>query len=164
MADDNYSFTIQGLLRKRAYVAGDIEATHERLNAMIKELEHLDATIQLFDPNYAAESIKPKTVRPPEDWAHRGEMTRRVMNILRLAAEPLTSREIALQMMIERALNTDDVGLVRLMTKRVGVALRGQRHVGRVRSEQGPGQYMIWCSLEAYGMSWVVESRRFLIN
>jgi hypothetical protein len=30
------------------------------------------------------------------------------------------------------------------MTKRVGVALRGQREGGVVRSEQGPGQYMVW--------------------
>jgi hypothetical protein len=29
------------------------------------------------------------------------------------------------------------------MTKRVGVALREQKHKGVVRSEQGPGQYMI---------------------
>ncbi len=30
------------------------------------------------------------------------------------------------------------------MTKRVGVALRGQRGNGRVQSTQGPGQYMLW--------------------
>ncbi len=30
------------------------------------------------------------------------------------------------------------------MTKRVGVALRGQRDKGLVRSEQGPGQYVLW--------------------
>jgi hypothetical protein len=31
-----------------------------------------------------------------------------------------------------------------LMTKRVGVALRGQRENGVVRCDQGPGQYMLW--------------------
>jgi len=30
------------------------------------------------------------------------------------------------------------------MTKRVGVALRGRRDQGRVRSEQGLGQYQLW--------------------
>ncbi len=34
--------------------------------------------------------------------------------------------------------------LLRLMTKRVGVALRLQRDKGGVRSEQGPGQYQLW--------------------
>jgi hypothetical protein len=30
------------------------------------------------------------------------------------------------------------------MTKRVGVALRGQQENGVVRCDQGPGQYMLW--------------------
>ena len=30
------------------------------------------------------------------------------------------------------------------MTKRVGVALRGQRDKSVVQSEQGPGQFMLW--------------------
>lgn len=144
MVDDNYILTVQGLLRKRAYLSGDIQTTHKRLNAMIAELEHLDATIRLFDPSYTAETVKPKAFRPPEDWAHRGEMTRIVLGILRQASEPLTTRDIAVQLMKERALNSDDVRLVRLMTKRCGVALRGQRDLKRVRSEQGPGQYMVW--------------------
>jgi hypothetical protein len=34
--------------------------------------------------------------------------------------------------------------LLGLMTKRVGVALRGQRENGVVKCDQGPGQYMLW--------------------
>ena len=43
-----------------------------------------------------------------------------------------------------RALDKSDLRLLRLMTKRVGVALRGQRGNGLVRCDQGPGQYMLW--------------------
>lgn len=46
--------------------------------------------------------------------------------------------------LLERALDKDDQKLLRLMSKRVGVALRGQRDNGVVRSHQGPGQYMLW--------------------
>jgi hypothetical protein len=58
-------------------------------------------------------------------------MTRIVLSILRQAAEPLTSRDIALELMVERALDKNDQRLLRLMTKRVAVALRGQREKGR---------------------------------
>ena len=54
--------------------------------------------------------------------------------------EPLTSRDVALQLLTERALNREDQRLLRLMTKRVGVALRLQRDKGVVQSDQGPGQ------------------------
>lgn len=60
------------------------------------------------------------------------------------ATEPLTSRDIALQLITERALNKDDEMLLRLMTKRVGVALRTLRQKSGVRSEQMPGMYLVW--------------------
>jgi hypothetical protein len=54
---------------------------------------------------------------------------------LRQASEPLTTRDIALQLLVERALDKSDQRLLRLMTKRVGVALRGQReNVATVRT------------------------------
>jgi hypothetical protein len=104
---------------------------------MVLDLENVDATIQQFDPNYQVEAIRPKAFRPPKDWSNRGEMTRIYLSILRRAAKPLTTRDIALQLLVERALDRNDIRLLRLMTKRVGVALRGQR--GLVRSTQGPG-------------------------
>ncbi|MCB2112196.1 MAG: hypothetical protein R3C42_02080 [Parvularculaceae bacterium] len=135
---------ISALVRKRAELAGDIEATHKRLSQMIADLEKLDATILMFDGNYQIEGIKPKAFRPPSDWSNRGEMTRTVRKILRLASEPLTTRDIALQLMSERAVDTSDQKLIRLMSKRVGVAVRRMRETGEAISTQGPGQYMLW--------------------
>ncbi len=135
---------ISALVRKRSELAGDIERTHEQLRQMILALENLDATLLMFDPGYRVESIKPKAFRPPKDWSNRGQMTRICLSVLRQASEPLTARDIAVQLLIERALDRDDQRLLRLMTKRVGVALRGQREKGVVRAEQGPGQYVLW--------------------
>jgi hypothetical protein len=49
-----------------------------------------------------------------------------------------------MEMLVARALDKDDQKLFRLMVKRVGVALRTQRENGTVRSEQGPGQFVLW--------------------
>ena len=133
-----------GLVKRRAELAGDIERTHEALRKMVLDLESLDATIVQFDPDFQVETIKPKAFRPPKDWSNRGQMSRIVLSILRQAAEPLTSRDIALELLVERALDKSDQRLLRIMSKRVGVALRTQKENGLVRSEQGPGQYMLW--------------------
>ena len=135
---------LSGLVKRRVQLTGEIEDTHIKLRQMILDLEALDATILQFDPSFHVEAIRPKAFRPPKDWANRGEMTRIVLSILRQAAEPLTTRDIALQLLVERALDKNDQRLLRLMTKRVGVALRGQRGNGAVQSQQGPGQYMLW--------------------
>jgi len=135
---------ISALVKKRADLSGEIGRTHERLRQMVLDLENLDATILMFDSSYQVEAIKPKAFRPPTDWSRRGEMTRVILSILKQAAEPLTTRDIALELLVSRALDKNDQRLLRLMTKRVGVALRGQRDKGGVKSEQGPGQYVLW--------------------
>jgi hypothetical protein len=45
------------------------------------------------------------------------------LSILRQAAEAITSRDIALELLVIRALDKDDQKLLALMTKRIGVAL-----------------------------------------
>ncbi len=137
-------YVLTGLVKRRAEVTGEIEAVHERLGKLLTQLESLDATIMQFDPSHRVEAIRPKAMRPPQDWSHRGEMARHVLSILRQAAEPLTTRDIALEMLATRALDRSDQKLFRLMTKRVAVALRNQRDHGVLRSEQGPGQFVLW--------------------
>lgn len=134
---------ITALSRKRAEMSGDIERLHRELSDKIAALEKLDATLLLFDPEYEIASIRPKAFRPPEDWSKRGEMTRLILGIMRKAAEPLTSSDVAVQLIAERALEPTEK-LQRLMTKRVGVALRGLRDRGIAVSEPGPGMSVVW--------------------
>src|SRR5215211_1120879 len=141
MADE---IVINGLVRRRAELAGDIENTQKKLGDLVEDLEKLDAVILQFDPSYQIQSITPKAWRPPEHWSKRGEMSRVILGILRQATEPLTTRDIALQLLTERALDKNDKGLVRLMTKRVAVSMRDYRNKGVVRSVEGPGQYNLW--------------------
>lgn len=137
-------YVLTGLVKRRAELTGEIERSHAALRKMVDDLENLDATIRQFAPDFQVEAIRPKAFRPPADWANRGQMSRVVLSILRQAAEPMTTRDIALEMLVTRALDQSDVRLLKLMTKRVGVALRGQRDNGAVRAAQGPGMMVLW--------------------
>jgi hypothetical protein len=106
---------LSGLVKRRAELAGDIERTHEALRKMVLDLESLGATIIQIDPDFQVETIKPKAFRPPKDWSNRGQMSRIILNVLRQAAEPLTTRDIALQLLVERALDKSDQRLLRLI-------------------------------------------------
>ena len=48
--------------------------------------------------------------------------------------------------MTARGIATDDDRLVKMIGKRVGCCLRGQRDQGRAVSEEGPGQTKVWQS------------------
>ena len=76
---------ITALVKRRSELSGDIHTTQTGLQQMIVDLEHLDRTLLMFDPDYRIDTIKPKAFRPPEDWSKRGQMTRLILGILRQA-------------------------------------------------------------------------------
>ena len=93
MADEN---VIAGLTRKRAELAGRIEHTQTALCQLIIDLDNLDATLRLFEPDIDLEEIRPKPF-PPRNAAFRGEVSRIVFASIRQATGPLTSHDIAQQ-------------------------------------------------------------------
>ena len=137
-------YMVEGLVKRRAALAGEMKATQERLAQMARDLETLDNAIKLVAPELDIPAIAPKMVKPPEDWSQRGEMSRQVLTTLRTSQRPLTSREIAAGMIIQRGLASTPK-LLNLMTRRVSGCLRDQRAKGRV--ENAPtrgGQYLEW--------------------
>jgi hypothetical protein len=120
---------VSALKAKRAELAGEIELTTVRLQQLRTALHSLD---------------EPKVWRPKADWVQRGEVVRTCLETLRQATALLSTRDIALVLMTARGMDTDDARIVRLITKRVGCCLRGQRDQGRVVSEEGPGQTKVW--------------------
>ncbi len=134
---------LAGLIRKRAEIAGQIEHTQNELRQLVIDLDNVDATIRLFDPNAELDEIKPKPL-PPRHHAFRGEVTRIILATLRNAKKPLTTYDIAQRVMAERGLDTANAKLVKLFIKRVGASLRDHRKRGTVQSEQGPGQFLVW--------------------
>ncbi|MDX2210081.1 MAG: hypothetical protein SFV20_06950 [Sphingopyxis sp.] len=111
---------------------------------MARDLETLDAAIRLVAPELDIPAIAPKMVKPPEDWSKRGEMSRQVFGIMRAANKPLTSREIAAQMIVQRGLAATPK-LLGLMSRRIAGCLRDKREQGLVRNvETRGGQYLEW--------------------
>ena len=71
MSDEN---VIAGLTRKRAELAGRIEHMQTALRQLIIDLDNLDATLRLFEPDIDLEDIRPKPF-PPRNAAFRGEVS-----------------------------------------------------------------------------------------
>jgi hypothetical protein len=134
---------LSGLLAKRAELAGKIETVQTELRQLIIDLDSLDATIRLFDPEIDLEQIRPKPL-PARNQAFRGEIARIVLGTLRKTERPLPTHEIALHVMASRTLNTADKPLLRVMGKRVGAALRYHRIKGLIRSVPGPNRTLLW--------------------
>lgn len=124
-------------------MARDIEIHETAASQLRIGLDHLDATIRLFDPKADIAGIKPKAI-PPFMGAQRGANARAVFALLRTAERPCTTREITLHVMASRGLDTTDKGLITLMCRRVSTALRHYRQLKILRSGKTFGEHVKW--------------------
>ena len=136
-------YALEALKRKRAEITGAIARCHADIHRLSEELEHLDATLRLFAPDFVAESVLPKVFAPPKSWSKRGEMSRAVLSILRVAKGPLSTREIASMVVQQRGLECE-TDILNIMTRRVGHVLRDKRDKGVIRSIEETGLWLQW--------------------
>lgn len=89
------SFVISGLVAKRAELTGLIEHHQAQIRQLSANVDHLDATLQLFDPDYDVSTVKPKGIRIANPWFAQGEMARLALDTLRTAVFPQSTCDIA---------------------------------------------------------------------
>jgi hypothetical protein len=130
--------SLAGLIEKHREIAGKIEHHRQIMNALVFDLEAVEHTIRLFDPDAELGRAKPV---PSAHAAFRGEMRRDVLAALRAATGPLTSLDIAEQVVRARKL---DASAVRMIRKRVGAALWKLRAKGIVAEVPQEGDYKGW--------------------
>ena len=137
--------TLAGLVEKRSEIAGKIAHVRADLRQLIIDMDHIDAAIRIFDPAFDPEGIRPKRF-PAGHVTYRGELVRIILTLLREAPGPLTTKEVARHIMVERGQNTADDAMVTVMTRRTGALLRHYRERGSVRSIKDPrrGQFDLW--------------------
>lgn len=126
--------TLSALIRKRAEISAHIEDLQGQLKQAVVDLDHVEATLVIFKPDIHLEPLGNAPI-PQQHRAFRGEVTRIVLNLLRDAANPLTTPEIAEAVMRERGLNPDDKRFRKVMLGRVGACLKRWEHLQTLQSE-----------------------------
>lgn len=135
---------IAALKDKRGEIAGRVDALQDQLRQALIDLDHVDSTILLFDPDAELDEIKAKPM-PPRHHAFKGQVTRAILDMLRTSPVPMDGTVITTRLMEERELNLTDKRLVKTIQKRVGAALRNMRERGLVTSaEPRKGGLLAW--------------------
>lgn len=134
--------TVSALRDKRGEIAGLIDALQDQLRAAMIDLDHIDATLRMFDPEIELDEIRPKPL-PPRHHAFKGQVTRSILAMLR-SEGAMDAKAITIRLMAERELNAADKALVKAMHKRIGAALRNLRERTLVQSEQPRAGPLVW--------------------
>ena len=99
---------IGALRNKRAELAGILRQLEQQLVQQRANLAHVDATMRLFDPDIRPNDIRPKLSRERNAWFRQGECLRLVYDELREATQPMTTRQLAEQIMRVKAIPAAD--------------------------------------------------------
>lgn len=124
--------TIAELSVKRVEIAGQIAQARATLRQLFADLDRVDAAIRDFDENDGTEGSDPKTAGG--HITYRGELERIVLNLLREAPDPLTTKAVALHIMGKRGKKISNDAMVKMMTHRAGVLLSRYQDRGSVRA------------------------------
>lgn len=134
---------LHALVRKRSEIAGQIERLQDELRRAVIDLDNIDASIRIFDPDLMLEQIKPRP-SPPVHQAFKGEVARIVFTTLRNAKVKLRTTDVAARVMAERGLDTSNQRLRKLFISRVGSAMRTWEKKGLIQSEWGADRVKYW--------------------
>lgn len=134
---------VNGLVEKRAELAGEIKATEQNLQVMRESLSHLDATIRLLAPEVELSRISVKRRYSKNNLFGRGELSRAVRETLRDAHVPLSSKDIAVAILTLRGLEHDATAF-KVTCAGVSRALWNMESVGQAQKADANRKVALW--------------------
>ena len=139
---DTFEHTITGLLGKRADLFNEAECIRDRLAEIKNDIGAIDRTLGVLGYTGDLDAAMPRQKR--EVIFGRGELARAIMGELRNAEGPLSSRDIAREIVTMRGEDARDRKYLSDLTKRVSKALRQMKAEGHVKSAVDAKGNMNW--------------------
>jgi hypothetical protein len=127
-----YEHTVTGLLTKRADLFNEAERIRDRLAEIKNDVAAIDRVLGTLGYTGDLDAEMPRQKR--HVLFGRGELTRAILDTLRDATTPMTSREVAQAVLSVSGHDARDRRLMAEHTKRVSKALRALKWAGNVRS------------------------------
>ena len=90
---------MQTLERLYAELGGQILENKQEAQRLAGQMLHVEAVIKMLDPTYNLRRISVKR-RTADPWFKRGTICRRAVDVLRMATEPMTARDVAERVLV----------------------------------------------------------------
>jgi hypothetical protein len=124
MADPH---VISALREKRAELSGELIAAEKRIVELRADIDSLDRTIRVFDPTSEPHTIRPILRRKRPTPIPRGQCSRAILDMLRLAEVPMTAREIAAQLAARYQMDASNMVAMKALVAKVRNTLARQK-------------------------------------
>lgn len=144
---DSYEITIAGLLTKRSELLGDIQLLRDRVGTVTEDIASIDRVLDTLGYEGDREVVAPIGTRLV--LFQRNELQHQLLHILRMADRPLTSRDIAIQIVTQEGRDRCDNRLVLDVVKRAGKTLGILRRRGQVDGRRDENGRHVWTARQS---------------
>jgi hypothetical protein len=128
---------ITALHRKYAEIMGELRKCEGQADKHRASLEHIEATMRLFKPEWTGEGIRPHKLHRSSRWPSRGAGMKAALSVMRDATEPLTTRQIVLMALERCNMPEPDYDELKLICSSFNSALRNQAAKGVLAMVEG---------------------------
>ncbi|MGR9012033.1 MAG: hypothetical protein ACU83U_00160 [Gammaproteobacteria bacterium] len=137
------SHVISGLVSKRSELAGLVQYYQAEISRITRNIQHLDASIKLFDPDFDLRTIRAKEHREKNPFLKSGEATRMVLDVLRGSEAAMTSRQIAEGLLQRKGAESSTENIERIQNSALNV-LKRLENKGLIIQSEKIGQSRTW--------------------
>ena len=131
------------LISKRAELKAEMNYLLKKANKLDKIIESIDVSIKVFDPEFNLDEIRDKQYRRKFQLFKHGEGNKLTLDILRRANKPLTTREIAKEIMKIKKLNHEDLDLSKSIEARLRTVFSKNKMLKVVDETEKQKRWMI---------------------
>lgn len=138
--------TVAGLVAKHRELSDLRDRYRAEIKKLTVDIDHLDASIRLFDPKADTSAIQQYVVK---HRAQKGSVKRFILTAFREATTPITSRQITEAWVADRGLVADEATYI-VIRKRIGAAIKSCVAQGLIEdcgwtdNHDAFGPYKLW--------------------
>jgi hypothetical protein len=122
---------VKFLVRLHADLGGKLLQKRKEGERLSESMQHVEHVIQLFDPSYDVRRISARRRNKGNAWFRRGTIMRHALEVLKRTSMPLTAREIAKRMLVERGVVREDVSPQAMRSLAAAVQASLKNHNGK---------------------------------
>jgi hypothetical protein len=137
-----YIPAVHALKRLHAELGGQIKDNRREAKRLAGLMKHVEAVLKMIEPDFNISSIAPRRRNKQASPYKRGEVFRAVLEVLRIADRPLTSREISEALLHKAGVATPPLKQIRDMVGAVHTSLRN--HEGKTIERADSGMPARW--------------------
>ena len=137
------SAVVSGLIAKRRELAGIIDQLQRQLDQHRADLTHIDGVLRVLAADLDPETIRPKRAYRRNRYFARNELSRLCLGVLRTAAEPMSTDEIAGRVIATKGFDAGDTILRAAIRDQIGDIVKRLHRRGEVESI-GRGRATRW--------------------